>query len=69
MQNEKCKVKNVNLKGKEIFILNFAIYTLHFALEFALFQRAKLLGYLRFDGSVRQLKLPAGKLQLEVLSS
>jgi len=43
LKNEKGKMKNVNSKGKEIAIMNFAIYPFPFALKFALFQKAKVL--------------------------
>ncbi len=73
MKNEKGKMKNVNLKGREISIMNFAIYTLHFvplkAGKSALFERAKLSSYCGFAISVDGLEPPHGELQLEDLPS
>ena len=62
-------MKNVNLKGREISIMNFAIYTLHFAMKFALLQRAKLSTYYGFAISVDGLEPPHGESQLEDLPS
>jgi hypothetical protein len=69
LKNEKGKMKNVNSKGKEISFMNFAIYTLPFALKFALFQRAKLLPYCGFGISVGGLEPPHGESQVEDLTS
>jgi hypothetical protein len=62
-------MKNVNSKGKEISIMNFAIYTLHFALKSALFQRAKLFPCFGFGISGRGCKPLPGESPLEDLSS